>query len=336
MCYGGFFLLLNEKSNVFITGASSGMGLSHAIYLISKGYNVTATYLPGDNLDIDYLRNKFITDNSKYKYVDKSKSTVKATKCLLSKEIQANVRDFIAKINFIPMDVTDTNSVKDAVQKADRIDVLINNAGVGYFGTVEELAIEKVRNQFEINFFGYLRVLQEVVPQMRDRRSGRIINITSLAAVLFIPFQAHYSATKAALLRLTEGLQMELRPFGIKVSAVLPSDINTSFNSRMVYMHNGDTLRNITDISNMKNEIPVRLESPYYPKAEKAWNTIIQNLIISPSPIVISKKIEKIIKAKRPKIHYKAGMKFQTFGLNIMNRMFPENLKVRIMAMLYQ
>ena len=128
---------------------------------------------------------------------------------------------------------------------------------------------------------------------------------------------------------------MELKPFGIKVSAILPSDINTSFNSNMVYMHNGEVLKSITDITRMKEDIPIKTESPYYPKAEKAWNAIIQNLIVSPSPIVISKKVEKIIKAKKPKIHYKAGMRFQTIGLTIMKRLFPENLTVRIMAMLY-
>ena len=299
-------------TTIFITGASSGMGLSHAIYLSSLGYTIVATYLPNENINPDYLKELFLLDNSKYKYTDKKKSQVKRKKILLSKKFQENISSFINKIEFVPMDVTDEESIKKAISKAGLIDILINNAGIGYFGPIEELDIQKIKNQFEVNFFGMLRVVKHVIPQMREHKSGQIINVSSLAGVLFIPYQSVYAASKASILRVTEGLQMELRPFKIKVSAVLPSDINTSFNSRTVYLHKQDKLREITDISELKESNPVLNSSPYFTPSSKAWNTIIQNLILAPSPIVVSKKIEKIIKAKRPKIHYKVGMRFQT------------------------
>lgn len=322
-------------TTVFITGASSGMGLSHAIYLSSRGFKVIATYLPTEHFTPESLKEQFINDNSHYKYVDKDKTKVKRKKILVSTKFQNEISSYIDNIKFIPMDVTDDESVRQAVTEAGIIDVLVNNAGIGYFGPIVELDIQKVRNQFDVNFFGMLRVVQHIIPQMRTRNSGQIINVSSLAGVLFIPFQAHYSASKASILRLTEGLGMELRPFKIKVSAVLPSDINTSFNSRTVYLHKQDKLREITDISDLKQSNPVPSTSPYYNSANKSWNTIIQNLILAPSPILVSKKIEKIIKSKKPKIHYKVGMRFQTVGLTVMKRFFPENWTVRIMAMLY-
>lgn len=322
-------------TNVFITGGSSGMGLSHAVYLTSKGYNVTATYLPGDNIDPQYLKNLFIADNSKYKYSNKEKTIIKRTKFLLGKKFADNLDDFISKIKYLPMNVTSDESVSEAIQKAGTIDILINNAGIGYFGPIEDLDMQKAKNQLEINFFGYLRVLKQVIPQMRERQKGQIINVSSLAGVLYIPFQTHYSASKAGILRMTEGLKIELKPFNIKVSAVLPSDINTSFNARMALLHTGGELQLSTEISLLKDTFPVSKDSPYYDPAKRAWKAIIENLIISPPPIVVSKKILKIIKAKKPKIHYKAGMRFQTYGLTLMKRLFPENLTVSIMAMLY-
>ncbi len=326
------------SKRVFITGASSGLGLSHAIYLTSKGYHVIGTSRRGKYLDLDQLKSTYLTDHTKYTYVNKSKNKVIGKKKLLPDKIFKNLDDFLSAISFVKMDVTDEKSVLHCIQAIEtdgKIDVLINNAGSGYFGSVEELSIEQAKYQFEVNFFGLLRVLQAVIPSMRESMSGQIINTSSLAGIACIPFQAHYSATKAAILRLTESLRLELRPFNIHVSSLSPGDINTTFDANTTVLHNPDDTFKSVDILKMKGAIPLSQDSPYHSQGQVAWNTIIQNLIVSPPPLVVSKKIEKIIKSKKPKVHYRAGPRLQTMGVPLIKRLLPENLSTRIVAMFY-
>ena len=324
---------------VLITGASSGLGLSHAIYLTSKGYTVVGSSRRGKELDLDQLRSIFLIDHTKFTYENKSKNKVIAKKNLLPEKILKNLDEYLSRISFVEMDVTDKNSVKNCIQTVEteaKIDVLINNAGIGYFGPVEELTIDKVIHQFEVNFLGLLRVLQAVIPYMREHQSGKIINTASLAGIACIPFQAHYSATKAAILRLTESLRLELRPFNIHVSSLSPGDINTMFDANTTVLHNPDSpIMKSNDILTMKEAIPLNKNSPYYSQGQIAWNSIIQNLIVSPPPLVVSKKIEKIIKSRKPNVHYRAGPRLQTMGVPLIKRLLPENLSTRIVAMFY-
>ena len=133
----------------------------------------------------------------------------------------------------IPTDVTDRAAVGAAVraviEKYGRIDILVNNAGMGISGAAESTDDAAVRKIFELNFFGVLNVIREVVPFMRAQGGGVIVNMSSVAAELAIPFQAFYSATKAAVNSLSAALRNELAPFGIKVTAVLPGDVKTDF-----------------------------------------------------------------------------------------------------------
>ncbi len=133
----------------------------------------------------------------------------------------------------IQTDVTDRDAVNAAVseivKKYGRIDVLVNNAGMGISGAAEDTDQAAVRKIFELNFFGALNMVQAVVPVMRSQGGGSIVNVSSVAAELAIPFQSFYSATKAALSSLSAALRNELRPFGIKVTAVLPGDVKTDF-----------------------------------------------------------------------------------------------------------
>ena len=133
----------------------------------------------------------------------------------------------------IPTDVTDRAAVGAAVRavikKYGRIDILVNNAGMGISGAAESTDDAAVRKIFELNFFGVLNVIREVVPFMRAQGGGVIVNMSSVAAELAIPFQAFYSATKAAVSSLSAALRNELAPFGIKVTAVLPGDVKTDF-----------------------------------------------------------------------------------------------------------
>lgn len=135
----------------------------------------------------------------------------------------------------IQTDVTDRDAVNAAVseivKKYGRIDVLVNNAGMGISGAAEDTDQAAVRKIFELNFFGALNMVQAVVPVMRSQGGGCIVNVSSVAAELAIPFQSFYSATKAALSSLSAALRNELRPFGIKVTAVLPGDVKTDFTS---------------------------------------------------------------------------------------------------------
>lgn len=184
-----------ESMNVVITGVSSGIGLSLAKVYLSRGHSVWGT-----------LRN-------------------------LKRQPELPTQ-YRKHVHFIEMDVSSDSSVKKAVAKIrqqtnSRIDILVNNAGQMIEGSIEELPLKDTINLFNVNLFGQLRVMQELLPLMRERRSGRIVNIASLSALFTIPFSAHYSATKAALAQLTFALRQELKPFSVQATAVYPGWIHT-------------------------------------------------------------------------------------------------------------
>ena len=133
----------------------------------------------------------------------------------------------------ITADVSDENEVKNAVDEILRaenhIDLLVNCAGFGISGAVEFTKTDDAKRQFDVNFFGVVNMCAAVIPAMRKQKSGKIINISSVAASVPIPFQTFYSASKAAINSYTMALSNELKPFGIKVCAVMPGDIKTGF-----------------------------------------------------------------------------------------------------------
>ena len=133
----------------------------------------------------------------------------------------------------IQADVTDENQVRNAVEsvllREGRIDIVINNAGFGISGAIEYTDTEEAVRQFDVNFFGMVRVNRAVLPIMHKQGCGRIINMSSVAAPIAIPFQAYYSASKAAVRTYSLALYSEVRPYGIEVCAVMPGDIATGF-----------------------------------------------------------------------------------------------------------
>ena len=136
-------------------------------------------------------------------------------------------------LHHISADVTREESVRAAVEqimaREGRIDILVNNAGFGISGAVEFTSTEEAKSLFDVNFFGMVNMNRQVVPIMREAGRGRIVNLSSVAAPVPIPFQTYYSATKAAVNAYTMALANELRPFGVTVCAVMPGDIHTGF-----------------------------------------------------------------------------------------------------------
>jgi len=135
----------------------------------------------------------------------------------------------------LALDVTDDDSMTDAVaqilRERTRIDVLVNNAGYGSYGSVEEVPLEEARRQFDVNVFGLARLTQLVLPGMRERRSGRIINISSIGGRMYEPLGAWYHATKFAVEGLSDSLRLEVAPFGIGVTIIQPGPIRTEWNT---------------------------------------------------------------------------------------------------------
>lgn len=151
-----------------------------------------------------------------------------------------DVKDIVTKYSDtaipIKLDVTNPELVKAAVQKAvatfKRIDVLVNNAGIGYFGAIEESEDEEVRRMFEINFFGLVSVTNAILPIMRAQRSGHIVNISSVGGLVAFPGVGFYNATKFAVTGYSEALAKEVAPLGIKVTVVAPSGFRTDWAGR--------------------------------------------------------------------------------------------------------
>jgi NADP-dependent 3-hydroxy acid dehydrogenase YdfG len=185
---------MSESKVWFITGTSSGFGKALAEEVLAKGERVVATARKPEVLQ---------------DLIEKYPSAALAVK----------------------LDVTNTedakNSVREAVNKFGRIDVLVNNAGYALVGAVEESSDEQIRRQFETNFFGVLNVTREVLPVLREQKSGQIVNIGSVVGISAFPSMGIYSATKFALEGLSEALAGELAPHGIKTMIVEPGPFST-------------------------------------------------------------------------------------------------------------
>lgn len=149
-----------------------------------------------------------------------------------------------AGVTHIPCDLTDESAVTAAVAQivadAGRVDILVNNAGYGISGAVEFTDTAAAKALFDLNFFGMVRLNKALLPHMRAAGGGRIVNISSIAAPVAIPFQAYYSATKAAVNAYTCALHNEVAPFGISVCAVMPGDIRTGFTAARQKCPDGD------------------------------------------------------------------------------------------------
>jgi len=199
------------------------------------------------------------------------------------------------------VDVTDENSmvslIRRIMKKEGRIDVLINNAGYGSFGAIEDVSMEEARRQLDVNLFGLARMTQLVLPQMRNRGSGKIVNISSAGGKLTIPFGGWYHATKFAVEAFSDCLRMEVAPFGIDVILIEPGGIRTKW---------GDIAANHLEQSARKGI--------YKEKAKRVAKILrfAYHIHILSKPTTVAKKIGKVIGIRNPKARYLVGMGART------------------------
>jgi len=230
-----------QQQIALITGSSSGIGFETSLHLARNGIYTYAT-----------MRNP-------------SKS----------KEILDNAGKDNLPLKIQRLDITDTESISEAVDKIisekNRIDIVVNNAGYSLLGPLEQLQLDEIKEEFETNFFGTIKLIQNVLPIMRRQGYGRIINISSLAGRIGLPLSSAYVSSKFALEGLVESLRYEVQPYGIHVSLIEPGVIKTNFINNMKLGKNVITSNNNNDDSNNSPyvEIIQKRISAFKPRFEK-------------------------------------------------------------------
>ena len=251
-----------EKKVILITGASSGIGYDTALKLAGQGHKVYGAARRMDRLEP--LREQGVVP--------------------------------------VSMDVTDDDSMQRGVQSVieaeGRIDVLVNNAGYGYLGAIENVSLEEARRQLEVNLFGMARLTQLVLPHMRRQHCGRIVNISSVAGKAVVLFGGWYNISKFSVEAFSDALRMEVRPFGIKVSIIEPSGIKTDWG-----LIAADNLE--------KSSLGTAYEAEGLKTARLFRWGYTSNLLSKPPRV--TNAIVRAVNARRPRTRYRAGM-----GANLM------------------
>lgn len=328
-----------KQLKIFITVASSGIGLTTALHLILRGHFVVGSSRHPERLTNEALKEKVLRDHTRFR-LDKEGRAI-PLRIELPQELQ-NLDPLLESLKFVALDPSREGSAEEAAREffslsEGEIDVLFLNAGMGIFGPVEETGIELVREQFEANIFQHLKVLKQFLPVMREKRKGKVIFTSSLGGLISIPFESHYSATKAALERLAEGLRMELKPFSVQVAVVEPGDINTAFN-----LTTAQALKKIApeaksdDLSRLLNSFPLPESSPYYFRARNSWNYIFRSLLLKPSPSVVARLMVKLAEKERIAFRYRAGDPFQTIPVWIGTKLLPQRIIQWAVEKLYE
>ncbi len=221
-----------------------------------------------------------------------------------------------ARHTHLVADVTDEAQVRAAVDavlaREGRVDLLVNNAGFGISGAVEFTDDAAARRQFDVNLFGTLNCIRAVAPHMRARHGGTILNVGSVAGSIPIPFQAFYSAAKAAVASVTMALQNELRPFSVNVCALLPGDVRTGFTA-----------------AREKNAAG----SEVYTALARSVAGMERDEQNGMAPEAIGRRIAAIAGKRRPKALYSCGLQYQFFLL--LARLLPVRALNRLVGLLY-
>lgn len=216
----------------------------------------------------------------------------------------------------IALDVADDASVAQSIQtilaREGRLDVLVNNAGFGIAGAIEDTSVEEAKAQFEVNFFGILRMCRAVLPGMRRERAGYIVNIGSIGGLIAIPFQAFYSASKFALEGFSEALRLEVGPLGIHVVLIEPGDHRTSFTQ------------------NRQSTRGSQAGSAYRDRFERSIARMAADEQGGPSPEGIARLLHKVISNPHPRLRYTAGPPAQRAAVWL-KRILPYAVMEKIM-----
>lgn len=247
---------MKKQKVILVTGASSGIGYDAAQALALRGHKVYAAARRVEKME--------------------------PLKC--------------NGIEVLPLDVTDEASmqqcVKTILDREDRIDVLVNNAGYGYFGAVENVSMDEARRQLEVNLFGLARLSQLVLPTMRAQHSGRIINLSSVAGRTVIYFGGWYHVSKYSVEALSDAMRMELKPFGIDVVKIEPGAIKTDWG-----------LIAADHLKESSAGTPYEQEGTRWANAMR-WGYSSRYLS---SPSVITRAILRAVESRRPRTRYCTG-----------------------------
>ena len=255
------------KSKVaLVTGSSTGIGYETCLALARRGFITCAT-----------MR-------------DKKKSG----------DLERIAKNENLQIKVFNMDVDKDGSVHDAIGKImtefGKIDILVNNAGYGLFGAFEDFSMDEIKNQFETNVFGVIRLIREVLPTMRQQKSGIIVNISSISGLAGFPTQSAYCSTKFAVEGLTEALSFELEPFGIKLILIEPGVINTEFAKDLVVPSNKYGINKSRDLVNPPYDAEKRKSlSLYNNTVEKFLSFYYNAMSLAPHPHLVADEIIQAI-----------------------------------------
>ncbi len=255
---------------IFLTGASAGIGLATAQALVKEGHEVWGT-----SRDINRLPQ-------------------------------------LAGLHSVRLDLTSPASIAEAwdaaLQQAGFFDVLINNAGSGHFGPAEFLPEETLRQQTQLLAFGPIELCQRALRSMRAEQRGLIINLTSLASRLPVPFNAAYNAAKAAMASFTMTMQLELGNSPIRIVDLQPGDISTDFNDSVI------------------RDKPS--EPEYQMRMEQAWRVVNRNMKAAPKPELVAARIARLINEKNPPPRVTVGDTFESVIAPMIFSLLPPRLRV--------
>ncbi|HEY3663643.1 MAG TPA: SDR family NAD(P)-dependent oxidoreductase [Chthoniobacterales bacterium] len=251
---------------IFLTGASSGIGLAIAKSLSASGHEVWGT----------------------------------------ARQVERLPR--LPGLHRVALDLSDRVSLGEifraAWREAEQFDVVINNAGSGYFGPAEGLSREELARHFQVLVFGQLELMHLALEAMHDQERGLVINVSSLASRLPVPFMATYNAAKAALAAYTMSLQLELPNDKVKLVDLQPADINTGFNDAVAKGRSGD------------------------PRVNKTWQATERNMKAAPSPELVARHVLRLIEAANPPPRITVGGFFQASVAPLVFRLLPQRVRL--------
>jgi NAD(P)-dependent dehydrogenase (short-subunit alcohol dehydrogenase family) len=255
---------------ILITGASSGIGLAIAKLLVAQGHAVWGT----------------------------SRNLERVPK--------------LPRLRAVRLDLTDPLSIEaafnSAVTEAGHLDVVINNAGAGHFGPAELLPVQTIASQFQVLVFGQIQLMQLALRHMQGRGEGLIINVTSLASRLPVPFMGAYNAAKAALAGFTMSIQLELAHSRVHIVDLQPADIRTDFNESVSRTTQSDERYDTT--------------------VAKTWEIVERTIKNAPSPDLVARHVLKLINASRPPVRITVGDAFQSKIAPLIFRFLPQRVRL--------